>query len=251
MFGAVLVARTDPHGQVHLAPAHGGKAVPSRHQIARDQREQIRRLGPRIGPFGPVRPVVLLAACGHVAVRQQDREIRLRPAHPHVIARQHVGPVGEEGDAAEPFRLALGAQHPVRGIEPHQLAVGRGVQMRLDRHLMRVAGQRQQQVRSAHAPALGGLAVDHQVHHRDIVAAQVQRLVARRIGVLPHRQRGSHLGQFGAKFEFQRDVGHQPRGRLIIEAADRVGRRRLGRGVGQFGVAGNAGGVAGDIHNPS
>src|SRR3546814_19513629 len=62
-----------------------------------------------------------------IAVRQQDRKGRLVPRHPHPVAAQHVGPVGVEGDAAEALGLALGAQHAVRGIEAHELRVGRRV----------------------------------------------------------------------------------------------------------------------------
>eukprot|EP01035_Chromulina_nebulosa_P039742 gene39742-53732_t len=57
----------------------------------------------------------------------------------------HVGPIGEEGDAAEPFRLALGAEIAARGVEPHQLgiAIGRDLDLGLDD--MRIAADRDDQ----------------------------------------------------------------------------------------------------------
>ena len=129
-------------------------------EIARDQREQIARLGPRIVPFGPV-------AC---RPRLRPRRSRLPldsstgngsfdRLHPHAVGRQDIGPVGEEGDAAEALGLALRAQHAVRGIEPHQLGVGRRDRSRWrSRPEVRVSpGSGHEQVVAVHRPVVARL----------------------------------------------------------------------------------------------
>ena len=148
------VGLAHPDDEIDLAAAHGGEAVAVGLKVAGDQREQIAGLGEGVVPLGPVTPVRRLAARDLVAVRQQHRE-RLRVAlHPHAIFRQHVGPVGEEGDAAEALGLALGAEHAVRGIEAHQLGVGRGMDVDLGLDRRSVAGNVEYQRRTVH-PVLG------------------------------------------------------------------------------------------------
>ena len=141
-FGQVRFAYPDE--EVDVAAAHRREAVAICLEVASDQREQIAGLGEGILPLGPVAPVLSLAMRDAVAIGQQHRE-RLGVAfHADSIFRQHVRPVREEGDAAEAFRLALGAQHPVRGVKAHQLAVSGGADLSFDCHLMHVALERDQ-----------------------------------------------------------------------------------------------------------
>ncbi len=105
-----------------VAARHRGEGAAIGDEIARDQREQIARLGEGIVPFGPVAPVFEIALRDRIAVCEQHREARFVGGHPHLVAAEHVGPIGEEGDAAEALGLALGAEHAARSIEPHGAA---------------------------------------------------------------------------------------------------------------------------------
>jgi hypothetical protein len=49
---------------------------------------------------------------------------RLVAAHPHPVAGQHVGSVGEGRDPPEALGLALGAEHAAGFVEAHELGVG-------------------------------------------------------------------------------------------------------------------------------
>ena len=69
-------------------------------------------------------PGVALPLRDRVAVGEQYGEARLVGAQRHIIARQDVRSVGEEGDAAKTFRLTLGAKQAATGVQTHQLAVG-------------------------------------------------------------------------------------------------------------------------------
>ena len=103
------VGGSDPDAEFDVAPAHRREPVVVRGQVTRDQREQIARFGERIAPFGPVAAFRGFATADMVAVRQQYRIGRSLGAHPYGVAAEHVGPVGEERDSPEPFRLALRA----------------------------------------------------------------------------------------------------------------------------------------------
>ena len=104
--------------------------------------------------------VVIVPFGDLVAVGKQDREARLVAFHPNPVARQDIGTVGEEGDAAKAFRLALRAEHSARREQAHQLAVGRGVHLGNDADLVFVTGEGDQQVGPVHRPAMRDLAID-------------------------------------------------------------------------------------------
>ncbi len=100
-------------------------------------------------------------AAGHrIAVGQQHGKRCLVPAHPHPVAAKHVGPVGKERDPAKPFGLALRAQQAIRCVEPRKLRIRHGVDHGVDRDLMGVAGQRDDQVVAVHVPMVVRLAID-------------------------------------------------------------------------------------------
>ena len=117
--GARQVFVADPDIQFDLAAGYGGKGPAIGDKIARNQCKEVTRLGPWVVPLGPVGAIVTLPFGNLVAVAQQDRELRLGPAHTHRIGGKHIGAVGEEAYAAEALSLALGAQHPARGIKAH------------------------------------------------------------------------------------------------------------------------------------
>ena len=156
---------------------------------------------------------------------------RLVRLHPHRVAAEHVGPVGEEGDAAEALRLALGAEHPARGIEAHQLGVGARARSATSVSTdVRVAGQIDQQVgpsirQSSAAPAPSTATAS------GVSPSPSSRSGWRVRAVAPHRQRRADARRGGIELEIERDLRHQPVGRAIILAADHRGRRRRSGGV--------------------
>ena len=176
MVGAVLIAFTHPDVEIDRPARHRGECAVVGDQIARHQGEQIARLGPGIVPFGPVRPIRTIAGGRTVTVRQQHRECRLRALHPDLVDRKHIGPIREERDPPEPFSLALGAEHPVRGIEPHQLGVGLGIDLGGDRNLMAFTRKIDQQVCTLHPPGIVGLTIDQHRLGRNPIAFQPKRL---------------------------------------------------------------------------
>ena len=115
---APFVTRPHPDVQRNLAARHRGEVIGKIHQIARHQRKQIGRLGPRIIPFCPS-----LALGDRIAVRQQHRQIALDP---HLETGHHIGSVGVKGDLAKALGLALGAIHAVRHIKPLQRGIAFG-----------------------------------------------------------------------------------------------------------------------------
>ena len=167
-----------PDGEVDGAAAHRREVVAVRLQIAGDHGEQIARLGERVFPFGPMHAVRVFARGNAIAVGQQHRVARLVGAHPHPIARQHVRTVGMEGDPPEAFALALGAQDAARFVQPHQLAVGGGMDFGVDTDLVRLSREREQQGAILHRPLVGQFAVNPHAERLEAVTVQQQRRVA-------------------------------------------------------------------------
>ena len=123
---APLVTVAHPDLQEHVAPGGGDEMVLDRLQVARHQREQVGGLAEGILPFRPAG-----TGLDQVAVGQQHRRRGRIGLDAHPEGRHHVGPVGKEGDLAEALRLALGAVHAVRHVEPLQRRVGGGVELGL------------------------------------------------------------------------------------------------------------------------
>ena len=122
-FGLVEVALAHPDlQQVVLARARADPLL-ARHQAGRDQGEQVARLRERVVPAGEVAAVLELAFLDQVAIGEQDRVGRLVGADQHRVLGHHVGPVEEEGDAAEALGLALGEEAAARGVEAGECGV--------------------------------------------------------------------------------------------------------------------------------
>ena len=130
---ARLAAGLDIDAERDPPPRHGDETVGENGEIAGDEREQIaglleriapdRRNGARFSPSPVASRLPLASSTGASA---------LVGLEPHAIGREHVGPVGKIGDAAEALGLALRAIGRARAIEPHQLGVGGGIEPRLD-----------------------------------------------------------------------------------------------------------------------
>jgi hypothetical protein len=121
--GLVEVALAHPDlEQVVLARARAHPLL-ARDEARRDQREQVARLRERVVPAREVAAVVELAFLDQVAVREQHRIRRLVGADQHRVLGHHVGPVEEEGDAAEALGLALREEAAARGVEAREAGV--------------------------------------------------------------------------------------------------------------------------------
>ena len=140
MIGAPQILLPHPDIASDLLARHGQKIARLCHQITRNQSKQIRGLRPRVMPLRPMRSRLRVLALGcWIAIAQKHWKGVFGRAHPHRIDRQDIGPVGEEGDPAKALSLALSAQHPARGIEPHQLCVLARVNLGHNLQRMRIA----------------------------------------------------------------------------------------------------------------
>ena len=161
VMGFGKVSFRHPDRKFDMLAAHRGETVTICAKIACHQREQIGRLGERIIPFRPVLAALQIASAHGIAVAQQHGEGQLIRRHPHMIATEHIGPIREKGDAPEPFGLTLRAQNATRGIEAHQLFVGRRGYDDFRFHLVRFAAQLDNQVSVIHLPnSLGAIDLD-------------------------------------------------------------------------------------------
>ena len=132
--GAVGLARLDIDGELDLVAVGGDVILPDMVERAADQREEIGGLRVRIVPDGEM-PVAAgeFGRRDEIAVGEQDRRLGLRRFQPDGVDAHHVRAVEEIGDAAEAIRLALRAIDLRGAIEPHQLGIGGGVELGLDR----------------------------------------------------------------------------------------------------------------------
>ena len=197
-----------------------------------DEGEEVTRLGEGVFPFRPVASASRLAGGDPVAVRQQDREGGGVGFHPHAIFGQHVGPVGEEGDPPEAFGLALGAEHPAGGVEPHKLGVRGRVDLDLGLDCRAVGGDVDHQLRPFHSPAAVAAIDAHRQRHQ-AVAVELQRALV--VAVTLNLDRRAHPGPVKVELKVEPDLRGQPVRRAIIFAADGDvgrGRRRFRNGFG-------------------
>ena len=126
---ARLVAALHPDAEIHVPAGGGGEFILHRHQVGRDQREEIGGFRVRVLPSAQ-RLAVLLALGQLVAVGEQHGEFFRIRAQRHIIARHHVRAVGEIGDLAEALRLALREEAGARHIQAGEF----GVLLRADFH---------------------------------------------------------------------------------------------------------------------
>ena len=161
-------------------------------EIAGDQREQVARLLVRIAPDCVVASGnVRVARAFEIAVGEQDRRLGAIRLEPHAIGREHVRPVEEIGDAAEPLGLALRAIGRAGAIEAHQLGVGRRIEAGLDLELERALGRPgKQKLRRARLEigVVERRAVQFGGNEHEFVAVERQRGAVPAGGIGPQRQ---------------------------------------------------------------
>ena len=174
-------------------------------------------------------PAVARVAVGDiVAIGEQHRVARLVRRHPHRIAAEHVGPVGEEGDSAEALGLALGAEEAARRIESHQLGVRLRRDLYLGFHLMGVARKVDDQPSVLHPVIVPRLAVDEHGKRDEPVAVERQRLLVPAIAL--NVELRTHARPRGIEVEIECNLRHAPLGRPVVLAAMN-GRRGGGCGL--------------------
>ena len=137
--------------------------------------------------------------------------------HPDAIFAEHVGPIGEEGDAPEALGLTLGAKDFAGSIKTHQSCVGRRVDLDLGLDCRFLAGQRNNQRRTVHPP-FRILAVDRDPDRHDPIAVEPQRPVVGPVAL--DNELGAHSRRLRIEVERQLDVRHEPVGRSVILAPD-------------------------------
>ena len=180
VFGSGGLARVDEDTDGDLAAAHGDELVGQHVQMAGHQGEQVAGLGERVLPLGEEPAVLEGAGVEQIAVAQKVCELALG-LDPHAEAAQHVGAVGEVGDGAEAFGLALGAEAAARHVQAHQGLVGRRIDLDFGGQHELVGQVRDRQVLGVDRILIGAqrLAVDGDRDQLQPLAVQDQRLAFR------------------------------------------------------------------------
>ena len=232
MVATILVALAHPDAEFHDAAGPRGEAVLHRDKVAGDQGEQVAGLGMRIGPGDAVAAVAEIGQRAGIAVGQQDRDALLVGGDGDGVARHHVRAVGEVGDAAKPFRLALGEEAAVGDVQPAEFGVFLGRDAGFDRQLagVRHVGNDQRAVLDAVLVVAERLAIARQVQQRERLAVQPQRRIGGRGGIAAQLEHGGDARRGFVEVEVQLDVIDQEWRWLIVGEADRT-RGRLGRDI--------------------
>ncbi len=204
---------------------HGAELVFHAGEIAADQREQVGGLGMRIVPDREMAPRRQLAAVGEVAIGKQHRRFLFIGFDPRGVDRHHVGPVGEVGDAAEAFRLALRAIGATRAVEAGELSIGRridqGLDLQRERPVRRLRDSEAVRRRRIAFRRQRG-AIELERGEGEAVAVEHQRRGGRqRVGL--ELQRRAHLGLRRMQRDIEMHGFHQPVGRAVILQADGLG----------------------------
>ena len=145
---------------------------------------------------------------------------------PRGVGRHHVRPVEKICDAAKTFGFALRAIGAVRAIEPHQLGVGRWVDLGFDlkdKLALRRLQDRQRIGRCRIGLGSKRQSVDRKPCEREFIAVKYQRGGRRGMWRWLDCQPGAHAGLFGIERDIKLDVFDDPIRRAIILKSDRLG----------------------------
>ena len=209
-----------------LRPRHGGEVVLDHAELAADQREQIGRLRPRVVPDREVPAARQVAVLDQIAVRQQHRRFGFVRLDAGGVDRHHVGTIGEIGDAAEAFGLALRAVGAGGAVKPGQLRVGGRIDQRLDLQRERpVRRLRDGQAVRRRGVAVGGqrLAVELERDQRQPIAVELERRGRAGGGIGLELDRGAHRALRRIELDVEMHGLDQPVGRAIVGKADGAG----------------------------
>ena len=202
----VVGLHVDP--QRHLAPRPRRERVLDAFEPARDQREEVARLGERILPHHIPAAVVQGAAIDVVPVREHHRETPRIRGDSGAVPRHHVRAVEKPGDLPEPFRLALRAQVPRRRVESFEGLVRAGPDGDLGVEHERVRGvaEGQRLGRDLDAVPRHRLAVD--AHRVGVEPSPVEDQIRRRGGggIAPDLELRPHQGPRLVKLEVEVDL---------------------------------------------
>ena len=159
------------------APGAGDEAVLQLLQLRRHHGEEIGWLGKGIHPFRKVPSARLRARRDQVAIRQQHRIALALGVDGIGVARHHVRPVDEPGDAAEALRFALGEKAVARCVQ----ALESGVLLRPDarnrfqREALGHPGNAEALLAEHVFPRRQRPAVERHRHQLDLLAVEQQR----------------------------------------------------------------------------
>ncbi len=215
-------AGVDEDAQGHRAAGHGDEAVLQHIQLPGHQGEQVAGLGERVVPDREAPAARQLAGLDQIAVGEQMLE-RLVALHPHGEARQHVRPVGEPGDLAEPLGLALGAEAAGGHVEAFErlVAVGVDLDLGLQTKGVRHARHGQPFVVDGVLARVQGPPVQGHGNRLQPLTVQPQRPLM--VAVAPDRHLRLHARGAGLKIEVQMDLVDQEVRRGVVGEADRLG----------------------------
>ena len=220
-----LLAMLDVNLQRHVAAGHGGEGIFHHAEIAGDECEEIAGLRMRIEPCRKVTAFIVIAAAEEIAVREQQGIAVLRRDDRHCIGRQNIRAVGEVGNAAEAFRLALGAINAIGSVKPHKLRIDLRIDVIGDADF---EGRLRRQVADGQALRrrlilTGGKfhLVEQQAGKLQLVAIQNQRRLPLGAFAPVKDQTGFDLGILGVEFEgeihpLQNEIG----GAVICQVND-------------------------------
>ncbi|MNU89928.1 hypothetical protein D3C71_797810 [compost metagenome] len=222
---ARLFAVLDINLQRHFAAGHGGEGIFHHAEIAGDKREEIAGFRMRIEPGCEVTAFTVIAAAEEIAVREQQRIAFLRRDDRHRIGRQNIRPVGEIGDTAETFRLALRAINAIGAVKPHQLRIDLRIDVIGDADL---EGRFGRQIADGQAVGRRLILADGKLHLVEQQAGELQLVAIENERRLPlsafapvKDQTGFDLGILGVEFEgeihpLQNEIG----GAVICQVND-------------------------------
>jgi len=220
------LARFHVEREPHAAPRARDEFVFERVEPCGHQREQVAGLGERVAPAHPVASFRLFSLRHPVAVREQHRKAAARGVDGGGVARHHVGPVEEAGDAAEALRLALGEIAGAGRIQPFEPGVVFGVDEALGLQREGIRHLRDDQPGGRHAEGIGRErpAVQTNGNELDVLRIEGERRVRRgRGGIAPQRELCPHPGALVAKVEVQIDLVDQEGRRRVVLQADGAG----------------------------
>src|SRR5215203_1480340 len=234
--GAALLSRLDVDGDLDGPAARGSERLADAGEAAADHRKEIGRLRKRVVPdrVVPIGPADHAGFDG-IAVSEQDGRFLARRFDARGVHGEDIGTVEEICDAAKAFGLALRAVRPARSVQPHQLRVGRRIDLRLERQREGSPGRGRDDQSLRRRGKVSGrdrASVEGGCEERQLVAVQHEGCVERscRVGAQRQHRRNPRLRRVQAYIqidaideEVARPVLVEPDDRRIVAAHGAAG----------------------------